>query len=580
MSHAMPPAKRPRHRKGFRSVRPRAIAAALTVATLLGACGGGGGGDGSAAPAASSGSNDESQGGSNPDPAASISKSTAPYAPVDQTFYAASRFLEHTTFGPTPADVESLRDGRFANWIDTQLAMSPTLVDASAIRDSRFENVDQYEFMPQQMHVLALTAPDQLRLRMSWALSQLLVVSQSRVSGFAQAQYFNMLQENGFGKYRDLLRKVTLHPAMGFYQDNALNRRAGAYPGATANENYARELMQLFSIGLVELDSDGTPKLDANGRPMPTYIQREVEALARALTGWEYDATPSDRPPTDFGNFAAPMRVNDFFHDKDEKRIVTGRLIAANGTPTSDLEAILEALSQHPNMAPFVSYRLIQHFVSGDPSPGYVARIAQVFRDSDGNLGQVLRAILLDAEARQGDAPTAVSASKGKVKEPFLGKMQLWRAFGCKSAPVSPANNRPRIWTPSQFLFGMSTVFSYYPPSFKFPGTAMTAPESKLLNGALHQFRAGDLNNGIAHSPDKGANWKAAGCDNTAWDSANGSADDAAALISKRLLRGAMPVYLRDAIAVGIYRRTWNLDSRIYDAVGMALVSPTWGVMK
>jgi hypothetical protein len=226
-----------------------------------------------------------------------ISTSIAAYRPVDPKLHAALRFLEHATFGPTPASVLALQDSDPARWIDAQCDLSASQIDASSIRDSSFDDPAQYAFTAQRFYTLALTAPDQLRLRTAWALSQLLVVLQSRVSGFAQSKYFNLLQRRAFGSYKELLRAVTLHASMGFFQDNVLNRRAGVVPGATPTENHARELMQLFSIGMVELNPDGTPRLDAACRPIATYTQKEVDELARALTGWEYDVPPNHRIP-------------------------------------------------------------------------------------------------------------------------------------------------------------------------------------------------------------------------------------------------------------------------------------------
>ncbi len=548
----------------------------FSLCLMLSACGGGGDAGTSAS---SSGSMNEFNGDPNSsDPVAQISKSTAPIAPVDKSFHAASRFLEHASFGPTPTDVAALKDGRFSAWIDDQIALPVTPIETASIRVSTFDSRPQYDYLPTQLFLHALSAPDQLRLRTSWALIELFVVSQNRVSGYAQSEYFNLLRQQAFGKYKDLLRSIAMHATMGFYQDNVLNRRAGAYPGATPNENFAREVMQLFSIGLIELNLDGTPRLDATGKQIPTYTQAQVEDLARALTGWDFDDVSASRPITDFGNFSKPLVANASFHDTDAKRIVGNRLIAAGGSAQSDLEAIVDTLAGHPNTAPFISSRLIQHLVTGEPSPAYVARAAQVFRDTDGDLGKVVKAILLDAEARAGDDPAAASRLKGKVREPVLGRAQLLRAFGCKRPP-SRADDTA-IWSPGQFPFTARNVFNFYPPGFKFPGTTVTAPEAKLLSGSLFQFRSGEVINRIKYASDAGAGWRAAGCDNTAWDAANDNVDDAVSLISKRLFRDAMPVYLRDAIKVGIYRRNFLPETRIYDALGLALISPSWGVMK
>ena len=552
----------------------RSALVCLLASSQLSACGGGGG-------SSSGGSITDTANRSNSSPTAAssdISRSTAPYTTVDPAYYAAARFLDHASFGPTTKEIAALTNGSFASWIDAQLALPASRIDNAQYRDSEFNNPGQYVGPQQQFYGLALSAPDQLRLRVSWALMQLVVVSQSRVSGFASSEYFNMLQQKGLGKYRDLLRSVTLHATMGFFQDNAQNRRAGAVPGATANENFARELMQLFSIGLVELNQDGSPKLDANGKTVATYTQRHVSETARALTGWVYDVDSSTRPRTDFGNFATPLKASTLFHDTDAKQIIGERIIPAGGTPASDLEVVLDALSTHPNLAPFISMRLIQHLVTGDPSPAYVSRIAGVFRSSDGDLATVVRAILLDPDARKGDNPGAAAVIKGKVKEPLLVRTQLLRAFNCQKLPLFATY--PSTLTPGQPVFVSPTVFNFYPPNFKIPGTTTTAPEFKLVTGAALQNRAGDIRNGY-YTVDRGEAWRAAGCSTAEWDAAQAAgAEDAAALISKRLFRGAMPLYVKEAIVVGAMRRTWEQDLRIYDAVGLAALSPSWGVMK
>jgi uncharacterized protein (DUF1800 family) len=543
----------------------------VTIAfALLAGCGGGGGDKEAAAVP-----------GLSAPPAAteSLSRSIAPYAQVDARHHAAARFLEQSTFGPTPGSVEALKAGGFAQWIDAQLAAPPSLIDAEPIRDSRFDDPGQFAYPQRAFYRLALSAPDQLRLRMSWALVQLLVVSESRVSGFAMAQYFNLLQRQGFGTYRALLRAVTLHPAMGQFQDNATNRRMDAFPGATPNENFARELMQLFTIGLVELGPDGTPRTGPDGKTIPTYTQKEVEELARALTGWEYDTNGQPRPPTDFGNFASPMRSVAFLHDDGAKRIVGGNAIAAGGSAESDLEALLDVLTAHPNHAPFVSRRLIQHFVTGDPSPAYVGRIAKVFRDSDGDLGRVVKAILLDADARRGDDVGAPRAIVGKVKEPLLGRTQWLRAFACRDLPATAEDDA--LFTPGQNPFFAPTVFNFHPPDFRIPGTSLNAPEYKLLSAGLLQNRASEMSRRLVWDPKLATAWRAAGCEVDVLEDAQARGDDAILdLVSKRMFRGAMPTYVRDGIVHGVLERTWNRSARIHDAIGLSMVSPAWGVSK
>ena len=256
--------------------------------------------------------------------------------------------------------------------------LPPSQIEAEPARlFPAFDSPEQWEYAPIRLLNLAVAGPDQLRLRVSWALSQLLVVSRTRVSSYAAVVYFNLLQRHALGNYRELLKAIAVSSVMGFFLDSAENVRQGAGPGLAPNENFARELMQLFTIGQVMLHLDGTPRLDQNGTVIATYDQKIVEATARALSGWFYAGWEPENPAVDFAGFALPMIERwPNRHDTGEKQIIGGRTIAAGGSADSDLDAVLDALMAHPNVAPFVSHKLIQHLVSGDPSPAYVARVA------------------------------------------------------------------------------------------------------------------------------------------------------------------------------------------------------------
>jgi uncharacterized protein (DUF1800 family) len=545
-----------------------AVPTALAAALLAAACGGGGGGGGGG-----------TAGGERSDYIApGISTSTRAYAQsIDNRHYALSRFLEHATFGPTPAELARLRSMGIDGWLDEQFSLPAPRIDTEPVRALPDMDPLNWRYTPNEFMKLAVGAPQQLRLRTAWALSQLLVVSQRRVSGHASGQYFNMLLDRSFGNYGDLLHAVTVHATMGHFLDNSQNQRMGAFPGATANENYARELMQLFTIGLVELNPDGTNRLDSKGQPIATYGQREVEELARALTGWHFDNQDARRPNVDFANFTQPMHDRFNTHDSGSKRLVGGRVIAAGGNSRSDLDAVIRILMEHPNTAPFVSHKLIQHFVSGDPSPAYVARVATVFRQTNGELGPVVRAILTDPDARRGDTFGTASPLRGKMKEPVLVATQVVRAFGCATYPVDSEGEG--LWIPQQQPFGADNVFNFYPPHHRVPGTNLVAPEHRLVNAQTLKARVGEWSY-RAKRRDGGAAWRAAGCDLDGWERAADSAGAAVALISDRMFRGAMPENVRDAIVVGVLNRPWNPEDRIYDAVGLASISPAFGVIK
>jgi uncharacterized protein (DUF1800 family) len=283
----------------------------------------------------------------------------------------------------------------------------------------------------------AMHGPDQLRQRVAFALSEIMVVSQNGAllrAPFATASYYDMLATNAFGNFRQLMQDVTLHPAMGVYLSMLGNRKPDAARNIRPDENYARELMQLFTIGLYQLDDDGQPLHDANGDRIPSYEQADVEAFAHVFTGWTYaGATSFTTAKRTTANQIVPMQAYPAEHAPGEKRLLdypgaTKPILPAGQTPEQDLADALDNLFDHPNVGPFIAKQLIRKLVTSNPTRNYVYRVAKVF-DNDGtgtrgNLAAVVRAILFDSEARNPPANDRL----GKVKEPVIKLTQLWRA--------------------------------------------------------------------------------------------------------------------------------------------------------
>ncbi len=512
-------------------------------------------------------------------PERSVAQMGAVSSNTNLNFYGASRFLEQASFGPTAAAVDAVQALGITAWLDKQLAMPATLFDDAVLKSiNPMTDKSAYQWLPDHFFNTTLTTPDQLRWRVAWSLSQFLVVSQAKVQPFGLTRYFNLLLKDSFGNYRDLLRDVTLSSTMGFYLDNASNVRAGACPGCAPNENYARELLQLFSLGTYLLNADGTAKLDAKGQRIATYDQQGIANMARALTGWNYFYDPFS-PFANWARFDMQMVANDYNHDTNAKTLL-GTTIAAGGNPASDLERVLDILMAHPNMAPFVSVRLIQHLVTSDPSPAYVGRVSAVFNNNGkgvkGDLGAVIKAILLDPEARAGDDPGAIN-NIGKLREPLLWTTAVLRGLGCTSVPVGD-QGYSLLYTSQQPL-NAQTVFGFYPPDHRAPVSLLLAPEQKLLDTSEFSQRMG-LSWNLGNNP---AALQRAGCQFDAMVSAlNTSPDFYLNEVSQRFFRGAMSPVLRSAGVNLITQFKSNGNSPALVASGtlvFLLASPAFGAM-
>ena len=376
----------------------------------------------------------------NPDPGkiiSSTSKSMAVLSGQAQTAVATVRFLEESTFGPTPAQVTQVQQIGFAPFLNNQFsAPASTYPDPAA-------SVTDMTPTQQVFFTNALTGEDQLRQRVAFALSEIWVTSGNTIPPQSMAPYMRLLSQDAFTNYRTIMQDVTLSPAMGAYLNMVNNDKPNASANTHANENYARELMQLFTLGLYELNADGSLQLDSSNNPIPTYDQNTVQAMARAFTGWTYPtqsgSTPQRHNPT---YWLGPMVAFDSNHDTAAKTLLNGTTLPAGQTAAQDLNGALDNLFNHPNIGPFVSKQLIQHLVTSNPSAAYVSRVAGVFASGNfstfgsgqrGDMKAVIAAILLDPEARRGDDPNTAVATDGHLREPILYIANLLRAFGATS---------------------------------------------------------------------------------------------------------------------------------------------------
>lgn len=400
----------------------------------------------------------------------------------------AARFLLQATYGPRPGEVEALQQKGFSRWLDEQLAL-PAAASHLAAYDElvRGGEEPQPRLVRESFFSQAVEGPDPLRQRVAFALSELFVVSDVdadvRNNPEGLAAYFDLLSQHAFGNFRELLEAVTLSPTMGVYLDMAASSKAIPEQGFHPNENYAREILQLFSIGLYELHPDGTLRLDAENQPIPTYDQEGVKAFARAFTGWTLGGQPRNDPRRFFRpqrNYRVPMESWESFHDVDEKRLLNGTVVPAGQSAQADLEQALDSVFHHPNTGPFVCRFLIQRLVTGNPGPGYVYRCGQAFANNGsgvrGDLGVVLRAVLLDYEARA--AALAARPDAGHLREPVVRLVGLLRVLDAR-----PRNGRWRFFgqldrqglSTGQTPLRAPTVFNFFEPGYALPGEVSAA---------------------------------------------------------------------------------------------------------
>ena len=445
------------------------------------------------------------------------------------SFYAASRFAEQASFGPTPALVAEIQAKGFERWIDEQFALPLTSIDMRPA-----EAVYAYPFNT--------SPPDSL-----W-----------------------------------------------HYLDNDQNRpKSAECPHCAPNENYARELMQLFTIGVYKLNPDGTPQRDNRGRFIETYTQRDVEELARVLTGWTRDNSGPQRPPRNWGNWGKPMIPSTWPPDRDSgAKTVLGRVFSAGQTTQKDFDDAIDLLMAHPNIAPFVALRLIQHLVKSDPTPAYVGRVAAKFSNNGsgvrGDMRTVIKAVLLDAEARAGDNPAAARRDDGKFREPFLYSSALWRALGCTTMPKPNWHDAAPALSAQQQPFRQSSVFSFYAPTDRAPGSNLLAPEQRLITTDELRSRVNQALWPVKYDSGRmdSTRLRDAGCKTDEFTATFTRSSSAYAdLLAQRFFRGAMPPTLRSNM-VEIMSMQWppyNKNEPLEGAMRMlnfATLTPYYGVIK
>jgi uncharacterized protein (DUF1800 family) len=452
-------------------------------------------------------------------PPATAAEVPAPDSPVVESFenvpptaFEAQRFLGHATFGGSEPEITALTKSSYRQWLTEQTALPPSsavaALDGDVARLGASLNGSNFNAMSWQAAVLRLhiTAPDQLRMRVTDALSQIFVVSIKNEtlwsSPFAIAAFNDVLARNALGNFRQLLEDVSLSPAMGVYLSHAGNMKEDPAKGRLPDENYAREVMQLFSIGLWQLNPDGTRKTDGTGSPIPTYGQTEILGMARVFTGLG-PATCAENLADCFyfagdlsrDSSVRSMRMNPNFHSNSSKTIVGGATLAAGRSGQNDLTDALDALFMHPNVGPFIGRQLIKRLTTSNPGPEYVRRVAAAFDNNGagvrGDLKAVVTAILLDPEVR---SPKAIdNLNHGKLREPYQRVTHLLRATQAKSRSGGIAllcdafafiNCRDNGVGQSPYM--AASVFNFYRPDYMPAGELsalqLSAPELQIID--------------------------------------------------------------------------------------------------
>jgi uncharacterized protein (DUF1800 family) len=424
-------------------------------------------------------------------------------APAVTSERSAARFLDQATWGPTPSSIAQLQGTTIADWLNAQFALNTSDLPDQPILNSAGNSNNNLAPVQAAFFQNAVTGQDQLRQRVAFALSQIWVVSAtSGVSpAYAYPPYWRIFRDNAFANYKDLIQAVTLSPAMGRYLNMANNNKGNAAKNTSANENYARELMQLFTLGLTQLNPNGSPVLDSNKNPVPTYDQTIVTSMAKVLTGWTYPTAPGATAKTNNpAYYTGQMFAVDAEHDKTAKTIFANITIPAGGTAEQDLDALLTALMSQPTMAPFVSQQLIQHLVTSNPSPAYIQRVSQVFENNGsgvtGDLKAVVTAILTDPEARAADAPSAaVNPSFGHLREPILFMTNILRGLNATLGATSAVQNDATEM--GEQLFYAPSVFSYFSPQYR-TEKGLLGPEFQIYSTQTVADRA-DIVNSILY---------------------------------------------------------------------------------
>jgi len=579
----------------------RALFQTIVVSSLLSlsACGGGGGGDTTVTPPPP------------PPPSGQISKSF-------KTKSSTSQFLARATFGAKKSQIDGLTGTEVSDWLNNEFNKQPTLyrpritalVEALPPGDLLFTNSLTNIFLDE-----SIAGNDQLRQRMVLALSEIIVVSsQGNLNSFPEsmAYYVDILSKNAFGNYRDLLEEITYSPAMAIYLTYLANEKGDINTGRVPDENYARELLQLFSIGLEELELDGTLKTDGQGANIPTYDNNDITGLAKVFTGLSVQGSNfynifrgcniNDICP----QFYQPLQIFDAFHSDLEKSFLS-LTIPANTFGTDSITMALDEIFNHPNVAPFVSRQLIQRFVTSHPKPEYIRRVATVFESGRftlpdgsivgtgqrGDLKATLAAVLLDDNATR--LASAAPQDFGKIREPMIRFINWARAFG---TTTPDSQDEFLLYDMTTFLgqhpFKAKHVFNFYEPEYVAPGTetgaaGLTMPELQIVNESsvigyinfMNAFIYGFADN-ISGNPDGGVNPNYTRQISLA-DDAQALVDDLDLLLTGQQLSNVTKdriIELLGEIPIDVSSDTEDRTSRVLVAVSMVMSSPGYLVQQ
>ncbi|MYM31143.1 DUF1800 family protein [Duganella sp. CY15W] len=483
---------------------PLAALAGLSASALLAGCGGGNAADSGNgttmsrilqgdAPAADSGTSATPSGDAAPHQMVQGGAQASAITGISAA--AAARFLAQAAMGASRADITSVQSLGYAGWLEAQFALPQSTSRWDWLVSKGYNNIS-YRNSEAGFDNCAwrklIASPDTLRQRVTLALSEICVAAIDGLVGsgwraFSAAAYLDLLEGEAFGNYRTLLGKISTSPAMGQFLTFRGNVKYNPATGAMPDENYAREVMQLFTIGLLQLNQDGTPVL-VNGKPQETYGLADITGLARIFTGWDFDMAGGNATTPDF--LHRPMVQIPKRHETGASTFL-GQTVAAGADGAKALNAALDIIFAHPNVAPFISRQLIQKLVTSNPSPEYVARVAAVFSNDGkgvkGSLKAVLRAVLLDKEART--APTTANTSYGKLREPMLRMLAWARAYRATSATDVWAigNTSDASARLGQSPLRSPSVFNFYRPGYVPPNGAvaaagLVAPEFQLTN--------------------------------------------------------------------------------------------------
>lgn len=556
------------------------------AALFIAACGGGGGSDGYSA-----------QGGG----------TTVPPTAAPETKSESFRFFKQATFGASGLQAENLLTDGYQRWINQQFATRTSsmraYIDARLIADP--EASARADWVYEAFWKNVATGDDQLRQRVTFALSQIFVISMrdSSVSRYPRgvAHYYDLLASNAFGNFRDLLEDVALNPMMGLYLTHLANEKGDPDSGRVPDENFAREVMQLFSLGLYELNVDGSLKLDGSGKPIETYDTEDVEGMAKIFTGLSWGGADTER-----GRFKGwikhPQReilkMNPYsqYHSTEEKRFLGVVIPEGSSDALADVSIALDALFNHPNVGPFLARQMIQRLIMSNPSPAYIARVASQFNDNGqgvrGDMRALVKAVLFDEDARS--LTIAAQPTSGKIREPILRFAEWMRAYRAVSTTgrFSVGNTDDQGSRLGQTVLRSPSVFNFYRPGYVPPNTpiadaSLVSPEMQITHetsvaGWLNMMRSA-VERGWGSSRDVKPNYEIE----------ISLADDPPELVERIniiLLNGTMSNRLRERVqstvgdrqihATDATRAQRDRANRVHLAVFMTMASPEFAVLQ